>query len=117
MTRSRACDSAGACAGAERPLVSPPTTASDASIAAFAGGFAVSYRADNGDGMGPQIMLALVDFIGEVHETIPVAPAAATGGRTTIRVTGTGDLAIAWADEGAASTDLFAQVIPCGVRP
>lgn len=112
--RFRALSSAGTFVGDERSIVSPPVIARDPSITAFAGGYAISYRGDPADGMGPRIYLMLVDAIGNPLDSIEVASAAVGGGRTTIRATGTGQLGIAWADQQVAELAISVAIIRCG---
>lgn len=112
--RFRAIDSAGGLVGDERVLVSPPAIARDPSIVSFAGGFAISYRIDPMDGMGHRIQLLLVDAVGNRFDEMEVAGASAGGGRTTIRATGTGQLAIAWADQREGRLEITVALIRCG---
>lgn len=88
-----------------------------ASIARFAGGYAVSYRAPASGETPAQVHLMLVDVNGDVVADLPVLDAAPDGARTTVRVSGDGQIAIAWADRAAAGTDIRAAVIRCGVAP
>ncbi len=88
-----------------------------ASIARFAGGYAVSYRAPASGETPAQVHLMLVDVNGDVLADLPVLDAAADGARTTVRVSGDGQIAIAWADRAAAGTDVRAAVVRCGVAP
>lgn len=112
--RFRAMNADGTLLGAEIPLFSPPLIGSDASIVSFAGGYAVAFRGDSMDGMGSRIILLLTDGLGNVLDMGDVWPAADSGGRVTLRVTGTGQLAAAWADDDGDATSIHVQVIRCG---
>lgn len=87
---------------------------SDASIAKFAGGYAVSYRAPASGGAPAEVRLLLVDELGEAVSEMSVAEAMPEGGRTTLRVSGAGQIAIAWADTTADGTQLLIARASCG---
>lgn len=106
QVRFRRVDGDGARVGDERILAS----GSDASIAAFAGGYAVSYRASAAPA---EIRLLLVSDLGEVLDELPIAAAEPSGGRTTLRVSGDGQIAIAWADTDVETAIQVARVA-CG---
>ncbi|GAB5546328.1 MAG: hypothetical protein SangKO_060880 [Sandaracinaceae bacterium] len=112
--RFRALDMEGALVGDERILTDPPTVGTDASIARFAGGYVVSYRALPEGGMPAQIRVLLVSEFGDVVETITLTDAAEGGGRTTVRVTGDGQIGVAWADDAAGGTEVRFGLLRCG---
>ena len=103
--RFRALSGAGALVGDERILAE----GTDASIAAFAGGYAVSYRAAS----SAEVRLLLVTELGDVIAELPIAAAQVAGGRTTVRVSGDGQIAIAWADTDTETSISVARVA-CG---
>lgn len=105
--RFRALDGEGTPLGDERVL----GNGTDASIAAFAGGYAVSYRTA---GAAPEIHLVLVSSVGEVLDEIMVSGAAAGGGRTTLRASGDGRVAIAWADHTDTGVNIELAYVTCG---
>ncbi|MGE0790744.1 MAG: hypothetical protein AB7S26_34035 [Sandaracinaceae bacterium] len=96
--------------GAERILT--PDGGTDASIAAFAGGYAVTYRSPASP--TSQIVLLLVSALGAVLDEIPIQDASAGGGRTTVRVTGEGQIGISWADEAGGAIESHAALVRCG---
>lgn len=104
--RFRALDGEGGLVGDERILAQ----GTDASIAAFAGGYAVSYRASASPA---EIRLLLVSNLGDVVAELPVAQAQLAGGRTTVRVSGDGNIAVAWADTDTQTAISVARVA-CG---
>jgi hypothetical protein len=108
--RFRALAGNGAPIGDERIL----RDGSGASIAYFAGGFVVSYRAPASGEDGPQVRALLVDQLGEVVLDVPVADASLEGGRTTVSVSGDGQIAIAWADRAGGGMDMRAALLRCG---
>lgn len=112
--RFRALDMEGAFVGDERILTEGAAVGTDGSIAPFAGGYVVSYRALPAGGSPAQIRVLLVDAFGDVLETIPVADAAESGGRTTVRVTGDGQIGVAWADDADAGTEIRFGLLRCG---
>ncbi len=87
------------------------------SIARFAGGYAVSYRAPEAGTDPAYIRLALVNSIGDVVSDIPVIEAPSEGGRTTVRVSGDGQIAITWADASGGGTDIRYASVACGAMP
>lgn len=105
--RFRALDEEGAPVGDERVLAE----GTGASIAAFAGGYAVSYRAS---GSPAEIRVLFVSQLGEVVAELPVAQGANRGGRTTVRVSADGQIAVAWADTQDAGTALRVVHLACG---
>jgi hypothetical protein len=107
--RFRALDASGAPIDTERVI----GAGSDASIAAFAGGFAVSYRASSFRSAPPQIRIAFVTALGDVIVQAAVADALDEGGRTSVRASGDGQLAIAWADRSVSGTDVRAALVSC----
>ncbi len=108
--RFRPLDTAGAPTSDERVLA----TGTDASIAAFAGGYAISYRAAASGTTPPEVHLLLVDAVGDVVDDIVVSQAAEHGGRTTVRVSGDGQIAVAWADQAETGTNIQLAHIACG---
>jgi hypothetical protein len=108
--RFRAFDGDGTPSGDERVM----GNGSDASIASFAGGYAISYRAAASETTPPQIHLLLADLVGDVVEDLIIADAAPSGGRTTVRVSGDGQIAVAWADRADPGTDIDVALITCG---
>ena len=86
----------------------------DASIAAFAGGYAVSYRAPASGATPAQVRLLLLNELGDVVAEEPVADAMPEGGRTTVRVAGDGQIAVAWADSTGDETSVRLALIACG---
>ncbi|MCA9609525.1 MAG: hypothetical protein KC619_28195, partial [Myxococcales bacterium] len=112
--RFRAMSADGTLLGDEVPLMTPPATGGDASIVPFAGGYAVAYRGDLGGGAGTQIVLLLVDGLGNVLDEAPLTSASEGGGRLTLRATGTGQLAVTWADDTPSGYELNVQLIRCG---
>ncbi len=111
--RFRALDASGALVGDERVLAA----GTDASIAAFAGGYAVSYRAPASGETPAEVRLAFVDELGTVLRETPIVQALPEGGRTTLRVSGDGQIAIAWADRSSTSTDVRVAFVRCGTTP
>lgn len=111
--RFRALDGEGRVLRDERVLAN----GTDASITPFAGGYAISYRALPAGSDTAQIRIALVDAFGDVVDDQLVSAAARTGGRTTIRTSGDGQLAIAWAEQTATGTDIRVTLVPCGAMP
>lgn len=107
--RFRAISGVGMLTGDERVLT--PGGGRDPSIALFAGGYAVSYR----DTMSspPRVVLLLVSAAGEVLDEVPVADAELGGGRTTVRVSGGGDIGVAWADDPGGSVNIRAALVRC----
>jgi hypothetical protein len=85
---------------------------SDASIADFAGGFAVSYRAVTATGV--ELRLALLGPTGDLIDEVTVTEVSAEGGRTTLRVSGDGQMAIAWGDRSTTSLGISLASIQCG---
>lgn len=108
--RFRALDGDGARLGDERILAE----GADASIASFAGGYAVSYRAPASGETPAEVRLLLVSDLGETIAEVPVAEVLPAGGRTTVRVSGDGQIAVAWASGGDTSTDLYVAYVACG---
>lgn len=88
-----------------------------ASIARFAGGYAISYRAPATTDTPEQIRLMLVQSNGDPVADIPVIEAPAEGGRTTVRVSGDGQIAITWADSTPGGTDVRVAIVTCGAMP
>lgn len=109
--RFRALDATGTRIGDERII----GEGGDASIADFAGGYAVSWRAPAA--VGSELRIALVDPLGSVSEELTVTEIGDEGGRTTLRVSGDGQIAIAWADRAATQLDIRAAAVLCGVVP
>jgi hypothetical protein len=112
--RFRALDMDGTPIGSETILTAFPSAGSDASIAQFAGGYAVSYRRVATGGDPAQIRLLLVSALGEVLDDVVVAQAQDSGGRTTLRVSGDGQIGISWADRQSAGTDIRFALVRCG---
>lgn len=108
--RFRAFDAAGAPLGDERILAQ----GTDASIAAFAGGYAVSYRAAASGEAPAEVRLLLVSELGDLITDVTVAQAMLEGGRTTVRVSGDGQIAIGWADSTPSQTDVRLARVACG---
>lgn len=106
--RFRALDGDGELVGDERVL----GEGSDASIAAFAGGYVVSYRAPAE--AEAEIRLLLVNPQGDRVQEVLVSEALPQGGRTTVRVSGDGRIAVAWADSSTGGTSIRAAVVACG---
>lgn len=108
--RFRALDRNGALLRDERILAN----GTDASITPFAGGYAVSYRSLPSGETPAQIRLLLVDSFGDVVDDQVVIPTVRGGGRTTIRASADGQLAIAWAEAVSAGTDVKVALVSCG---
>ncbi|HJL16832.1 MAG TPA: hypothetical protein RMH99_14305 [Sandaracinaceae bacterium LLY-WYZ-13_1] len=111
--RFRALDEDGGLVGDERILTEAPVQGRGASIARFAGGYAVAYRRF-GAGEGAAVQLLLVSALGDVLDEIEVATVPEQGGRTTLRVSGDGQIGIAWSDRGSTETQIRAAVVACG---
>ncbi|HEY8430956.1 MAG TPA: hypothetical protein VIL20_21405 [Sandaracinaceae bacterium] len=109
--RFRAIGPEGELLGDERVLAH----GNGASVARFAGGFAVAYRAPASGETPAQIRLMLVSALGDVVAEVPVVDAPTEGGRTTVRVSGDGRIGIAWAEPSDAGTAIGAAVVTCGV--
>lgn len=109
--RARLVDGSGNPSGPERVITDAPASGRDASIAPLAGGYAIAYRAL--EGATPQLRIAFVaaDLVPVV--TLDVAPVSATGGRVTVRVSGEGRIAVAWADVDDTTTTIRAARIRC----
>jgi hypothetical protein len=58
--------------------------------------------------------LLLVSALGEVLDDVVVAQAQDSGGRTTLRVSGDGQIGISWADRQSAGTDIRFALVRCG---
>ncbi len=108
--RFRAIDDTGMPTGDERVL----GTGKDGSIAAFAGGFVVSYRTVASGTTPPEIHVLLVSALGDVVEDIMLVQAAPSGGRTTIRVSGDGQIAVTWANATDTGVDVQLAFLSCG---
>jgi hypothetical protein len=117
QVRFRAVDDMGAPLGDERALTVFPSVGTDASIAAFAGGYVVTYRRLPGEGMPAQIRLLLVTELGDVVSETTVADAAVSGGRTTVRVSGEGRMAVSWADVIEGATVVRLALLRCVGTP
>jgi hypothetical protein len=108
--RFRAVSSSGALLGDERILAE----GADPSIAPFAGGYAVSYRAPEASTeLTHAIRLLFVNEQGDVVSQATVAGSLPTGGRTTVRVSGDGQIGVAWADRDVDGTDILLSIVRC----
>lgn len=85
-----------------------------ASVARFAGGYAISYRAPASGDTPSMIHLMLVQSNGDLVSDVPVIEAPSEGARTTVRVSGDGQIAITWADTNPGATDIRVAMIACG---
>lgn len=112
--RFRAMRADGTLVGSETPLFAPPRRGSDASIAVFAGGYAVAFRGADDGVEGSRVYLYFVDGVGNVLSELDLGPASDAGGRVTVRATGDGHLGVAWADAETDGHAIRVQVIRCG---
>lgn len=108
--RFRALDDTGSPVESVRTVAE---TGRDASIAAFGGGFVVSYRSGAPDDV---IRLAFLDAVGNGLGEIDLGPAEPQGGRTTVRVTDDGRILVAWADTFPGAMPEYAYVRAARVR-
>ncbi len=114
--RFRPIDGTGMPTGPERILTMAPEQGRDPSIAMFAGGYVVSYRAIADTGLSqPEIRLAFVDRLGNVVTRTSVTNCVALGGRTTVRVAGDGTILVGWNDQsGPTEGSLTVVRLVCG---
>jgi hypothetical protein len=103
-------DGAGAPYDVEHVLTSGSDRGSDASIAEFAGGYAVSYRQVDAS---PVLRVLFLDSLLREVARVDLVPISLLGGRTTIRASGDGTLLIAWADVVGSETHIRAARIRC----
>lgn len=88
----------------------------DPGIAALAGGFAVAYRALDGEGEGyPKIRLAFVSTsTGDVTDEIDLDSTSETGGPVAVEVGLDGTLVIGWAHDSDDGSDIMVRRVRCG---
>lgn len=96
----RTFDEDGAPTGVERNITTAPERGTGASIAAYAGGFLVSYRALADDGLEePQLRVALLSERGELLGRVSLVDVDADGSQTSIDVSEQGTtIVVAWVD-------------------
>ena len=112
--RLRPVDGMGVPSGPERIITPAPELAQDASVAGFAGGYVVAYRAaPDGVLTVPTLRLALVDSLGGVITRVDIGEISMRGGRTSITVAPDGRILIVWADSTATKTTVRAARITC----
>lgn len=113
--RFQAVTGSGARLGDEIILTRTPESGRDASIVGFRGGYLVTYRAIEDEGLTePTLRITLLSATGDRLETHDLVPVAATGGRTTVRVSPGGDaIAVTWADPTASETEIRMARIAC----
>lgn len=100
--RFRLLDDTGAVSASERIVTLAPEQGEHPSIAAFAGGYLVSYRTR---GAAPMIRLALMSSTGDVLESVDVVEASSTGRQTVVRVSGDGQtILVTWVDDAEDSS-------------
>lgn len=88
----------------------------DPGVTSLAGGFAVAYRALDGEGDGyPKIRVAFVSTsTGEVVDELDLDSTTEAGGPVTITTGLDGTLVVGWAEEGESGTSVRARRIRCG---
>ncbi|MCB9620382.1 MAG: hypothetical protein H6724_13170 [Sandaracinus sp.] len=97
-------------------VLSPGTSQGRApGIAAFAGGYAVAYRATvDPELTGPTIRLLLVSPNGTVNEVTNLDRTSAEGGAVHVAVGFDGTILVAWAEATDTGTTLVARRLRCG---
>lgn len=112
--RFRPIDGTGAPSGPERIITPTPELGQDASIAAFAGGYVVAYRAaPDGTITVPTLRLALLDSLGGVISKLDLDATEMRGGRTSIAVAPDGRILVVWSESTDTKTNIRAARITC----